>query len=379
MQDVIRIYTILGFFIYIILCSVLYMLVKDILEKRNEKKIKTLNETFGVEVRRQIEGIKLNNKLSKIDIDYTKSKISRTNYFIVFNEIITQLNKNEENKECTKKYVLYFEKEILSIVRKYGKKDDTKRTFIVNILGEYRLNTYEINEFLFSCLNTKSIYLRVETLKSFSKTGNIKNFLSALEFISNEKKYVNSKILIDILDIFNGDFETLDKALLLKFDTFNEYIQKDIIEHLRNRKVEFVKDKIIDILKDESLDKEVRISAIKYFSKINYNHAKVEIKKLLNHKEWEYRAISASTLGKYKEEEVIEALLGSITDYNWYVRYNSAISLLSFNEANIINKVIEKNDKYSIDILLYAMLNQGKISYEEYLKKTGKLEVSHTC
>ncbi len=278
-----------------------------------------------------------------------------------------------------KKYVLYFEKEILSIVRKYGKKDDTKRTFIVNILGEYRLNTYEINEFLFSCLNTKSIYLRVETLKSFSKTGNIKNFLSALEFISNEKKYVNSKILIDILDIFNGDFETLDKALLLKFDTFNEYIQKDIIEHLRNRKVEFVKDKIIDILKDESLDKEVRISAIKYFSKINYNHAKVEIKKLLKHKEWEYRAISASTLGKYKEEEVIEALLGSITDYNWYVRYNSAISLLSFNEANIINKVIEKNDKYSIDILLYAMLNQGKISYEEYLKKTGKLEVSHTC
>lgn len=379
MQDVIRIYTILGFFIYIILCSVLYMLVKDILEKRNEKKIKTLNETFGVEVRRQIEGIKLNNKLSKIDIDYTKSKISRTNYFIVFNEIITQLNKDEENKECTKKYVLYFEKEILSIVRKYGKKDDTKRTFIVNILGEYRLNTYEINEFLFSCLNTKSIYLRVETLKSFSKTGNIKNFLSALEFISNEKKYVNSKILIDILDIFNGDFETLDKALLLKFDTFNEYIQKDIIEHLRNRKVEFVKDKIIDILKDESLDKEVRISAIKYFSKINYNHAKVEIKKLLKHKEWEYRAISASTLGKYKEEEVIEALLGSITDYNWYVRYNSAISLLSFNEANIINKVIEKNDKYSIDILLYAMLNQGKISYEEYLKKTGKLEVSHTC
>ncbi len=160
MQDVIRIYTILGFFIYIILCSVLYMLVKDILEKRNEKKIKTLNETFGVEVRRQIEGIKLNNKLSKIDIDYTKSKISRTNYFIVFNEIITQLNKDEENKECTKKYVLYFEKEILSIVRKYGKKDDTKRTFIVNILGEYRLNTYEINEFLFSCLKSMFYILK---------------------------------------------------------------------------------------------------------------------------------------------------------------------------------------------------------------------------
>lgn len=379
MQEVIRIYTILTFFIYIILCSVVYMLGKEILEQRNEKKIKKLNETFGVEVQRQIESFKLNNKLSKMDIDYIKSKISSTNYFTVFNEIIIKSNKDEEDKECTKKYVLYFEEEILKVVRKYGKKDDTKRTFIVNLLGEYRLNTYEINEFLFNCLNTKSIYLRVETLKTFSKIGNTTNFLKSLAFISDENQYVNGKILIDILDIFNGDLETLDKALLLKFDTFNNHIQKDIIEHFRNRKVELVKDKIIDILKDESLDKEVRISAMKYFSKIHYNNAKVEIKKLLNHKEWEYRAISASTLGKYKEEEVIESLLGSITDYNWYVRYNSAISLLSFNEANIINKVIEKNDKYSIDILLYAMLNQGKISYEEYLKKTGKLEVSHTC
>lgn len=379
MQEVIRIYTILTFFIYIILCSVVYMLGKEILEQRNEKKIKKLNETFGVEVKRQIESFKLNNKLSKMDIDYIKSKISSTNYFTVFNEIIIKSNKDEEDKECIKKYVLYFEEEILKVVRKYGKKDDTKRTFIVNLLGEYRLNTYEINEFLFNCLNTKSIYLRVETLKTFSKIGNTTNFLKSLAFISDENQYVNGKILIDILDIFNGDLETLDKALLLKFDTFNNHIQKDIIEHFRNRKVELVKDKIIDILKDESLDKEVRISAMKYFSKIHYNNAKVEIKKLLNHKEWEYRAISASTLGKYKEEEVIESLLGSITDYNWYVRYNSAISLLSFNEANIINKVIEKNDKYSIDILLYAMLNQGKISYEEYLKKTGKLEVSHTC
>lgn len=379
MQEVIRIYTILSFFIYIILCSVVYMLGKDILDKRNEKKIKKLNETFGVEIKRQIEVLKLNNKLSKMDIEYIKSNIGSTNYFAVFNEIIIQLNKDEENKKYTKKYVLYFEEEVLKIVRKYKKKDDTKRTFIVNLLGEYRLNNYEINEFLFSCLNTKSIYLRVETLKSLSKIGNTKNFLKALEFISNEEKYVNSKILIDILDIFNGDFEDLDKALLLKFDTFNEYIQKNIIEHLRNRKVELAKDKMIDILKDESLDKEVRISAIKYFSKIHYNHAKLEIKKLLNHEEWEYRAISASTLGKYKEEDVIEALLDSITDYNWYVRYNSAISLLSFEEDNIINKAIEKNDRYSIDILFYAMFNQGKISYEEYLTKIGKLEVSHTC
>lgn len=379
MQVIIRVYIILSFFIYIILCSIVYMVYKNISEEIYEKKVKELNKTFGAEVQRQIQTIKLNDKLSKMDIDYIKSKIRTSNYFVVFNQIIIQLNKDEENKKYTKKYVEHFEEEILKNVRKHGSKDDTKRTFIVNLLGEYRLNIYELNQFLFKCLNTKSIYLRVETLKTFSKIGDITNFLKALEFISNRERYANDKVLIDILDTFNGNFDTLDKCLLLDFEKFHPHIQKNIIEHLRNRNVEFVKDKIIDILKSESLDKEVRISAIKYFSKVYCKRAKEEIKKLLNHKEWEYRAISASTLGKYKENDVIEALMLSISDHNWYVKYNSVISLLGFNEDNIIEQIIEKNDKYSIDTLLYAMLNQGKISYEDYLERTGKLGVSHTC
>ena len=72
-------------------------------------------------------------------------------------------------------------------------------------------------------------------------------------------------------------------------------------------------------------------------------------------------------------------MLISITDYNWYVRYNSAISLLNFNEDIIIDRVIKTNDKYSIDILLYAMFSQEKICYEDYLKETGKLEVDYSC
>jgi len=379
MLEVIKIYIILGFFIYIILSSVVYMLVKEILENRNKKKKKELKNTFGIEIQNHIENLKVNKKLSKMDIDYIKSKIDKKNYFEVFNSTIVNLNTNKENEEYIKKYILYFETEILKIVRKYEKTDDTKKTFIVSLLGEYKLNNYELNHFLFNCLNTKSIYLRVETIKSLSKIGNITNFLRSLELVSSEKQYVNNKILIDTLDNFNGNIEILDNNLLSKFYTFNKHIQKCIIEHFKNRNTEFVKDKIIDILKDENLDKEVRISAIKYFSKIHYNHAVIEIKKLLNHKEWEYRAISASTLGKYKEKDVIEELLYSITDYNWYVRYNSAISILNFNDASAVARVINKNDKYSIDILLYAMLNQGIISYEQYLESTGKLEVNSAC
>ena len=255
MLEVIKIYTILAFFIYIILCSIVYIVGRAILEKRNEKNIEKLKLTFGAKVQKHIETLKLNEKLSKIDIDYIKSKILKKNYFEVFNNIIRDLNTEKENEESIKKYILYFETEILKIVRKYEKADDTKKTFIVSLLGEYKLNNYELNIFLFNCLNTKSIYLRVETLRTLSKIGNASNILKALEFISKEEKYVNSNILIDILDNFNGDFETLDKKLLLKFDTFNYNIQKDIIGHLSNTNAKFVKYKIGGSLDLEKIKK----------------------------------------------------------------------------------------------------------------------------
>ena len=98
MQGVIRIYTILSFFIYIILCSVVYMLIKEVLEKKKEKKRKKLKDTFGVEVQRHIEMLKANKKLSKMDIDFIKSKINKKNYFAVFNDMVIQSNKYKENE-----------------------------------------------------------------------------------------------------------------------------------------------------------------------------------------------------------------------------------------------------------------------------------------
>lgn len=379
MQEVIRIYTMLSFFIYIILCSVIYMIGREIIGKRNDKKKENLRNTFEKKVLNHIKIVKTEKILSRIDIDYIKESIKNQNYFEVFNDTIIQLNKKEENQKYVKKYISYFEKDILKIVKKYRKKDDIRKNYIVIILGEYRLNNYKLNEFLFECLNTTSMYLRIESLRAISKIGNTTNFIKALEFISEEEKYINDKIMVDVLDNFGGNCELLNKELLLKFNIFGENMQKDIIEHLKNKKVEFAKDKMIDILQNENMNKEVRISAIKYFSNISYKKAKDEIKNLLSHKEWEYRAISAYTLAKYKEKDVIEVLLSSITDYNWHVRFNSAKSLLSFNEDHIIERVLAKHDKYSRDILLYAMFTQEKISYDEYLEKTRKLEVDHAC
>lgn len=374
MKSIANIYIILSFFVYTISCSIIYMILKDMISIRFNKKVDKLENTFGKEVLRQLNNIKSNKDISKIDIKYIKENLNKKRYIKVFNNNIFKFNENEENHKFTKIYMTNFEDVILGYIKKSKRRDDTIKSYCAVLLGEYKLNNFEVNNFLSNCINTKSIYLRVSSLKSISKIGNLNNFIESLVYISDEDKYINNKILIDILGQFGGDKNLLNKKLMNDFSLFNENIQKTIVEHFKNNKIIIVKDSMLDILKDESCDKEVRISAIKYFSTVKYESAKNQVIKILKEYDWEYRAICASALGNYKDEESIDALLKSIGDKNWHVRYNSAISLLRFEEDYIIDMVIKKDDKYSKDILLYAMFMKNKTSYEEYLKMPRKIE-----
>lgn len=379
MKNIANIYIILSFYIYIISCSIIYMILKDIYNARFDKKVDKIKYTFEKEVLRQLNTIKLNKNISKMDINYIKVKLKKRYYVRAFNSAIVKFNKNEENHKFTRIYMENFEDIISSYIKKYKKKDDTIKSYGLILLGEYKLNNFEISEFLFKCINTKSIYLRVSALKSISKIGNLDNFIKALKYISDEDKYINSKNLIDIIEQFGGDKYLLNKQLIEKFNLFNENVKKVIIEHFKNNKITFVKKHILEILKNKETSKEINISIIKYFSTIKDEDAKTEIIEILKGKDWESRAISASALGSYKEECSIEALITSISDKNWHVRYNSAMSLLKFEETYIIDRVLEKNDKYSRDILFYAMFMKNKILYEEYIEKLRKVEVKHTC
>ncbi len=374
MQRIVNIYIMLGIFIYIILSSVVYMVILDVIESISNRQLKKLDYTLKKEVLRQLNYIKEGKEISKFHIEYVAQNLKKKRYIKGFINAVTEFNEDKENYKFTRIYISNFEAFVEKFIEKNKKKDETIRAYCTVVLGEFKLSNYQINSFLIKSLNTNSMYLRVSALEAISKIGNLNNFLEAIKYISDNDHYINSKILIDILNQFDGDKHLLNKALIDNFNIFNNEFKKSIIEHFKNNKVEFVKESLLEMLKDENSQKEVRISIIKYFSKINDKLAQEIIIKLLNEGDWEYRAVSASALSNYKGEKVINVLLKSITDKNWYVRYNSAISLLQFNN-DIVDLVFLKEDKYSKDIIFYAMFMENRISYEEYLEKSRYLEV----
>ncbi|XAM52781.1 hypothetical protein TVTCOM_28950 [Terrisporobacter vanillatitrophus] len=376
MQNITRIYIMLSFFIYIISASIVYMIGRDIMDIIFNKRVEKLNETFKKEVLTQLNCVKLGKSLSKMDIKYVDDNLRKKYYIKSFINAITEFNNDKENYKFTKIYMSNFEVFIEKFINKNNKKDEAIKVYCAVVLGEFKLSNYKINNFLIKSLNTKSIYLRVSSLEAISKIGNLNYFLEGIKYISDSNHYINNKIFIDVLNQFGGDQYLINKELMKNFDSFNTNFKKDIIEHFKNNKIEYVKNNLIEILKSQSYGKEVKISIIKYFSVVNYEQAQEEIIKILKEYDWEYRAICASALSSYKSAKSIKSLLEGITDKNWYVRYNSAMSLLEFDE-NIVEKALLKDDKYSRDVLFYAMFMKNKISFNEYIDKSKKLEVNY--
>lgn len=378
MKAITNIYIILSFFIYIISCSIIYMIVRGMINQHFNKKVEKTKKQIKGEILKQLNCIKSDEAISKMDIASIREKLKQKHYIRAFNAILKEFNKDKNNHKYIKIYMENFEDIITINVKKYRKKDNILKTYLATLLGEYRISNYEISEFLLECINTKSIYLRISALESIARIGNISTFKRAIEYISKENKYINNKVFTDILNQFGGDKYYLDKYLINNLKNFSENIQKVVIEHFKNNKTDFVKEDLLNYLND-NMNKEVSISIIKYFSVIKYEKSKEKIIELLNNKDWEFRAVCATALKNYKCKESKNALTKSIKDKNWYVRYNSAITILEFLDDDLINSILYENDKYAKDILFYAMFINDKISYDDYLEESGKVEVGYQC
>lgn len=356
MEFITYIFDSIKFFVYIILCASLYIVFDGYMYKKTEKSKEKIKKHFKEEILYELNSIKNHKNLKEYELDSIKNKIKKRKYEEVFNETISEFNAIDDNYKVTKIYMEYYQDYIKKLIKKFKNSDDIKKVYIVSLLGEYGLDKDYINNFLKRAINTKSSYLRFAILTSISKIGNKKVFIEILESISKTKFNINEKILIDIMDNFKSDMNLLDKEILTNFDKFDSKIKSIVVKHFSNTKFKEASLKLLNILKDEDENRELRLSILDYFKNVKFEKAKDTLLLNLKSKEWEFRALTAKTLKNYNEEKVIKALLESITDLNWYVKFNSANSLLSFNlEEEILQGIYNNEDEGAREILSYAM------------------------
>ena len=353
-------------FIYVIFMSIVYIKFEKIAIKRREKKVAKIQDKIREDIKKQILKVIKNNTLSKDEILYVEKILKKSKSRQASNKIISELSNNLELKDGISNFMDNYLKIIENEIEKYSKKDSIRKCYFISNLGEYKIDSFKIQNFLMECLNDKSIYVRYNALNAIANIGKRDNFIEALIYMSKNRIYINDKVFIEIIDKFKNSYE-MNRDLARVLNELNTKMQCLIINSFSKNKIDFLNKTLLMKLKDES-NREVRISIIKYFEKNHCDEAYDKLIELLSSKWWEERAMAAKSLSKYYSFEVENSLKKSLKDKNWYVRLNSASSILDNNcNEKIIREVLDSEDIYAKEILLYVLQKKNNILYNKIL------------
>ena len=208
-------------------------------------------------------------------------------------------------------------------------------------------------KYLFHILTIKSVYCVENSLKALYNTGNIELVVKGYEILSKNKSMYYSRLITYGIEEFKGDKKALAEALYKDFINFSTECKIGFINFFRNIKYD-IGDDLVSKLERYSYSKELEISIIRYFMKVkNVKAYKLFIKRLEEdyYEDVEYDIVMIQTLANYKTKKTIEILTLKLSDYNYYVRYNSCISLDKITDL----KKIVTNDNYAKDMIKYII------------------------
>ena len=249
------------------------------------------------------------------------------------------------------------------------------KSYTLHLIAEFNLDNEDTTSFATDSLDSKSLYVRNNALRVIQNQKSVDCLLKAICRINTNPKIYNRRLVIDVLDNFKGPSNSLDMALVKKLDNYSVALVSIIAEHLSNVKNEqiIVKDKLLEILKNPN-DSEVLIKTIRYFSRVYDLRSKPLIMDYLSSENWSVRVVSAHTLAFYADKEVVSKLKNRVKDVNYYVRKNSALSLIEILDKKELFELTRNiNDTYASNSLIYAMELKNIEGYKEYLKtKEGK-------
>lgn len=360
MFAIILIYILLITFVGIIVSSLLYLVYVDFTNQWFNRSVNKVYQAFGALIAEDLSRLADGEDVDEARINGVKAKLRRGAYERVFQNVLVKFAGIEEFTHLTPIYMGYFQDYINNRLLKVRVSDSVIFVQNVFMLGEYRVDRPEIINYLMKGVHSLSIASRFNSMSAIAKIGNAKALARALEIATEERRYMNMKVMTDILDNFKGDAALLDEQLVLIFAKGSNELRQLIINYFHNQKSNLPVLAFLNQLAQTS-HKEEKIQLLKYFSVIVYPEAQSQILICMESPHWEVRAIAAKSLVQYSSSLSLQDLLIHLGDENWHVRTNTAIAVLAYldvkgrSERLHIDELIGTlSDKYAIGAIEYA-------------------------
>ena len=339
-----------------IIFNIVYGFLMRRSEPRMNKKIKRLQKKIDV----QIENICAGKPVDSKHLNYLEHKCKHVNYLIAFNEILNIMI--EKENVIFSQYLYQIRSVILYLAVSYQKKENMQAGYFSYFLIKYAKKTQlpidSIQDILLKYVEKDNFYCRVNALDALYAYGNTDNVVEALKIQDDQKVFVHEKILTEGLLSFSGSHDELIAHLWKDFNQFSVHTQLAICNYIRFYSGKYKKE-MLEILQDERQDKELRLSAIRYFGKYTDDSALKILLAFAKDKDpahWEYANVAVSSLARYSGQEVVDTLKDALHSSNWYVRYSAAISLEAHHvDFSDLIDIVAGNDRYAREMLMYRL------------------------
>ena len=291
---------------------------------------------------------------------WMRRRLSHVNYLLAFDRILNELDNQDENYQS---YMKQMQPVFLYLATAYWKRENTQAAYFCYFLARHKLRRHmemdQIQQVMLSYLQKDSLYCKINAWKALCSFGSPSAIVKALQELSaGEASQLHEKVITEALLTYTGDPGDLIETLWARLEGFSVSTQRAILDYIRFQSGGYG-GRMLEILRDDRRDKELRLSAVRYFGRYPDPAACPLLLEFLQDRDpthWEFAAISATSLARYDGQEVADALLRAMNSSNWYIRSNAASSLeahgLSYED---MLQVLGGGDRYAREMLTYRL------------------------
>lgn len=349
-------------YVYIAIClsMIAYNIIYVFILNHREKSLVLNSQKLEKIIFFEIENLKNGREISQKHIKYLCKSLDKSSGITAFDRALE--NVFEKEPHMTKKYLVDTFSVFEYLTHRYLSKDTIKIAYFPYILYKYNILKHHESERLLSALldllRSLNVYCRENTLKALYSMQRPDVVISALKIIDQNLSFHHPKLVCDGLMFYKGDKNILKDKLFENFREFSTQMKVNILNYFRFGNVR-CDDEMLTILTNEKENREMRFSAIRYFEKFPTDVAREFICELAKNelgRTWEYQAIATSALKSYPGNVTFRILVKNLSNSNWHVRQNSAISCekLGYTYHDLIS-VFDGNDRFAREIMRYRL------------------------
>ena len=352
---------------YGIVC--LSMLVFNVLYglhlRSDDRRMNTKTEVIRRRVTEQLERLQENpsgpaQTVQASHLAWMRRYLSRINYLLAFDGLMDEL---DSQAAAYQSYMRQLQPVFLYLATVYWKRESTQAAYFCYFLARHKLRRHmeldQIQQVMLSYLKKDSLYCKINAWKALCSFGSPSILVKALQELgAGDTSQLHEKVITEALLTYTGDPRDLIEVLWSQLESFSIPIQRAVLDYIRFQSGDY-RERMLGILRDERRDKELRLSAVRYFGRYPDPSARPLLLGFLQDSDpthWEYSAISASSLAGHDGQDVVDALLRAMNSSNWYIRSNAASSLeahgLSYEQ---MFQVLSGGDRYAREMLAYRL------------------------